>query len=55
MQANDNALVLAGDIGGTKTNLAVYAMQGGAPSTANSFYDLNHCQIMEKNRIWTNV
>ncbi len=49
MQTNDNALVLAGDIGGTKTNLAVYAMQGGAPSVivSRNYRNRDHAGIEE--------
>jgi len=41
-----------------KLSYRVFFPEDGAEDvfpTANSFYDLNHCQIMEKNRIWTNV
>jgi glucokinase len=54
MQINDSALVLAGDIGGTKTNLAVYAMQNGAPSVIaeQNYLNRNHASITEIVRIF---
>ncbi len=42
MQANDSTLVLAGDIGATKTNMAIYAMADGEPSAISECSYLNH-------------
>jgi len=43
------ASVLVGDIGGTKTNLAVYAMQNGVPSVIaeKNYLNRNHASITE--------
>jgi len=49
-----DTMVLVGDIGGTKTNLAVYAMQNGAPSVIaeQNYLNLNHANIEEIVRIF---
>ena len=54
MQASDNALVLAGDIGGTKTNLAIYAMERGAPSVIaeRNYLNCDHAGIEKIVRIF---
>ncbi len=55
MQASDNVLVLVGDIGGTKTNLAIYAMERDMPPsviTGRSYLNREHAGIEEIVRIF---
>ena len=53
-RAGGNALVLAGDIGGTKTNLALYALERGAPSVIEkrSYLNRDHAGIEEIVRLF---
>jgi len=54
MQVSNNALVLAGDIGGTKTNLAVYTMERGVPSiiSERNYLNRDHAGIEEILRLF---